>query len=128
MAVIPFIAEDAQGHPSGARAHGARLVRWPAMDDGDSGAVYYAPDYADKSVQAIGDFTGGGSIDVEVNNENVTPTVWARAKDPQGTVISLAVTGDMSQVQPNSVAIRPRVIGAIVSVDVFMLVSTTARR
>lgn len=129
MAEIPFVVEPVIAHSSGAVGHGCYLVKWETLGTGDFGAPYFAPDYPDKSMQAAGDFTGGGNVAAEVSNHNIlVPTAWAIAKDPQGDPIALAVAGDISAIQPNSVAVRPFVVGTVADVDVYLLVTTTARR
>ena len=82
------------------------LVTWTPLLNGDTGQSATIAQYADRTVQAIGTFGSGGSVQLEGSDDGVT---WTTLTDLGGTTIVKTVTGGMSVVAENPRFIRPNV-------------------
>ena len=111
MAVIPATVTRLE--------NGYTKVTWIELTDTDTGDPVNVAQFADKTVQATGTFTGGGLIAMQGSNDGST---FGDLRDAGGTDIALADT------QPNTIAentelIRPSVTAGDGStdIDVFMI-------
>ena len=97
---------------------GAGLVVWEGLLDGDDGAGVALARYADKSVQAVGDFVTAGAIALQGSNDG--GTTWGAINDPQGSPISLT-NSDMVLISESPLLIRPlENAGTSVDIDVYI--------
>jgi hypothetical protein len=80
-------------------------IQWTPMLNGDSGAPFQMPGFADRSVQVTGTFGAGGTVLIEGSNDG---TNYITLNDPQGVAISKAAAGifEISQICK---LIRPRI-------------------
>jgi hypothetical protein len=83
----------------------ARTVRWTPLANGDSGAPFSMPGWADRSVQIGGTFGTGGTCLVEGSNDTIN---WATLADPAGVALSKTSAG-LFQISQTTRQIRPRV-------------------
>lgn len=97
----------------------AFIAAWENLQVGDEGQALAFSQYADKSVQVIGDF-GGGSVVMEGSNNN--GVTWAALSDPQGNPLSVSVP-KLEQILEIAQLIRPRIVGGTATdVSVYLLV------
>jgi hypothetical protein len=100
---LPVIAiNETRDQTVGNNSH---FVQWTPMLNGDSGAPFGAPGFADRSMQIVGTFGAGGTVLVEGSNDG---TNYATLNDPQGVALSKTAAGifEISQIVK---FIRPRV-------------------
>lgn len=71
--------------PGGEDVDHATLVTWSGLLNGDDGARVTLSDFPDRTVQIIGTFGAGGSVNFEGSNNG---TNWAVLTDPQGNPIT----------------------------------------
>lgn len=126
-----FIPVDAVG----ANVKNSVGVQWTGLLNGDDGAPYVCPQYADKSVQVHGTFGAGGTILLEGTNQQaytpdrvaLAPT-YLQLTDPQGNNLSFTAA-KIEQVLENLNAIRPRVSAGdgTTSLTCTCIISTSAK-
>jgi hypothetical protein len=100
---LPVIAiAETRDRTIGNNAH---FVQWTPLLNGDSGAPFAMPGFADRSVQVTGTFGAGGTVLIEGSNDGVT---YSTLSDPQGVALSVtaALLKEISQICK---LIRPRV-------------------
>lgn len=101
MSIVNFNKEvPADGHAR------YMVVNWPAMVNGDVGAPITLPQMADRSVQVVGVFGGGGVV-IE---GSINGTDFATLTDPQGNDLVIS-TAKIEAVTELVRYIRPRVTG-----------------
>jgi hypothetical protein len=83
----------------------AILIVWQGLLNGDDGAPYQLLGRGDRSVQFIGTFGAGGSIQLEGSNDG---TNYAVLSDPSSTTIVKTATA-IEQVLELTRYVRPRV-------------------
>lgn len=79
MATIAFVDNESTGKGRG--------VLWTPLANGDVGQAIDPLDFADISVQVLGTFGVGGSVQLEGSNQ-ATPTTWHILNDPQGNALT----------------------------------------
>jgi hypothetical protein len=67
--------------------HQCVIVTWPAMPVGESGQAIELANFADRSVQVVGEFGIGGSVRIE---GSINGTDYAPLTDPQGNNLDIA--------------------------------------
>jgi hypothetical protein len=102
----------------GSKDGSAMLVKYDNLDELDTTpAPFEWVEWADKSVQVIGNFNAG-TIVIEGSNDGVN---WATLTDPQGNALS-KTTAFIEQILEATRYVRPRVsAGAGVDLDVFFV-------
>lgn len=106
---------------------GVKVVKW-VLAAGDTGAPYYAPQFAGKAVQrTAATATAVATMEGTLIPEGVTP-VWGTLHTPQGVdlVLNDANGTELLQVLEDCYAIRPNV--TVAGCTVYLFVSTVARR
>lgn len=83
----------------------AHFVSWTPLLNGDSGAPYAMPGFADRAVQIAGTFGAGGTVVIE---GTIDGTNYVTLNDPQGVAISKTAAG-LSEISQIVKLIRPRV-------------------
>lgn len=83
----------------------ATLVTWTGLLNGDTGAPVSRTDFPDRTVQIVGTFGVGGSVNFEGSNDG---TNWAILTDPQGNAITKTAAG-MEVVTETPRYVRPNV-------------------
>lgn len=85
---------------------------WAGLLNGDDGAPIQMSSSADRSVQYIGTFGAGGSIQLEGSNDVVAlgavPANWFLLSTPQGTTGAKTAAG-IVQIEEATLWVRPRV-------------------
>jgi hypothetical protein len=71
--------------PGGPNVDHATLVTWSGLLNGDDGSPVNLSDFPDRTVQFIGTFGVGGSVNFEGSNNG---TNWIVLTDPQGNSIT----------------------------------------
>lgn len=89
--------------PGGPNVDHGTLVTWSGLLNGDDGSPVNLSDFPDRTVQVIGTFGAGGSVNFEGSNNGVN---WAVLTDPQGNAIS-KTTASMEAVTETPVFVRP---------------------
>jgi hypothetical protein len=136
MAVIqPTIAEV-----KGFQSLDGYQVIWGPMQGGDVGAAVgttisgqtpapgggMAAGFADKSIQAVGNFTAGASVACEGSNDGGAN--WFALSDPLGNVIALTAAA-MKEVTEAVIWVRPRVAAGdgstVITVTMFLRKTNT---
>lgn len=84
---------------------GNRQVLWEGLLNGDSGDAQQVGQMSDKSVQVVGTFGTGGSINIEGSNDG---TNWEILVDPQGNALTFT-SAALEQILENPRYIRPNV-------------------
>jgi hypothetical protein len=88
----------------------AHLIVWSGILNGDTGTPYSMPTSADRSVQVYGTFGVGGSVTMQVSNENqpvdTSVAQFVTAHDPQGSALTITAAG-IKEVAEVSYWIRP---------------------
>ena len=106
-------------------------VRWPNMENGDTGGPVALPQYPDKTVQVVGTFSTGGSVEMEGSPEAAPGAGdWGGLHNPQGTLISFgvgALENDPMVLAENTRVMRPVVSAGDSSTDVTVVVIAVAR-
>ena len=94
--------------PGSGRGDGSvvRLI-WTPVTSADSCAPVCMPEYADKSVQALGTF---GSASVALNGSNDGGVTYAALRDPGGTTFALTSAG-IKAVLENTEWVQPSITG-----------------
>ena len=96
--------------------------------NGYIGAPYACPNFADKSIQVVGDAKAfaGSTLIIEGSNMTDEPLSYSTLNDATGAAISLT-SAAIKQILENTVWVRPRITGAggAVNLDVYLLVQTT---
>ena len=83
---------------------GTKIVTW-TLNDGDDGAPFVSPVFADKSAQVEGTFGSGGTVKIQGSNYTTAP-LYEVLNDPQGSALSFTTAG-LRQVLENSYLVRP---------------------
>jgi hypothetical protein len=83
----------------------AHFVQWTPLLNGDSGAPYPMPGFADRSVQIGGTFGVGGTVVIE---GTIDGTNYVTLADPQGVALSKTAAALLEIMQITKL-IRPRV-------------------
>lgn len=83
------------------------VITWTGLLNGDTGAPVNYPEYPDRSIQFLGTFGAGGSIQLEGTND-VTPANYQLMADPQGTDI-VKTAADLETVLDVAALMRPNV-------------------
>lgn len=84
---------------------GVHQTVWSAVPNGNTGDPQTCPTMNDKSVQVVGTFGVGGSINIEGSNDGVNYTVL---HDPSNAAITLTAAG-IREILENPLYIRPNV-------------------
>jgi len=124
MAEIPWTVEllpEGKQYPTG-----IRVIKWVIPTSADTGAPYYCPQFAGKSVQ----MTAGGAATAAVEGtlvpEGIAP-VYTALKTPLAVVLTALTTANgIQQILEDCYAVRVGAVSA--GVTVYLFVSTTARR
>lgn len=66
--------------------HTCVVATWPAMTNGDVGEAIELANFADRSVQVVGDFGAGGNVRIE---GSLNGTHYAPLTDPQGNNLDI---------------------------------------
>jgi hypothetical protein len=100
---MPVIAiSETRDRTVGNNAH---FLQWTPLLNGDSGAPFPMPGFADRSVQITGTFGAGGTVLIEGSNDG---TNYATLTDPQGVALSKTAAA-LSEISQIVKFIRPRV-------------------
>lgn len=91
--------------PGGANVDHATLVTWTGLLNGDDGSPVNLSDFPDRTIQILGTFGTGGSVNFEGSNNN---TNWEILTDPQGNAIT-KTAASMEFVTETPLWVRPRV-------------------
>lgn len=83
----------------------AHFVQWTPLLNGDSGAPFAMPGFADRSVQIGGTFGAGGTVLIEGSNDGSN---YVTLNDPQGVALSITAAG-LKEISQICKLIRPRV-------------------
>ena len=100
---MPVIASTETRDPT--VGNEARTILWSPLANGDSGAPFSMPGWADRSVQIRGTFGVGGTVLIEGSNDG---TNYVTLNDAQGVALSKAAAA-LSQISQTTRFIRPRV-------------------
>jgi hypothetical protein len=100
MAIVSFT--ETRDQTVGNDAH---FATWSPLLNGDSGAPFPIPGFADRSVQVVGTFGAGGTVLIEGSNDG---TNYATLKDPQGVALSITAAS-INEILQIVKFIRPRV-------------------
>jgi hypothetical protein len=93
--------------PGGEDVDHATLVTWSGLLNSDDGARVTLTDFPDRTVQIVGTFGAGGSVNFEGSNNG---TDWVVLTDPQGNPITKTAAA-MEFVTETPRYVRPRVTG-----------------
>lgn len=85
--------------------HTCVVATWPAMQSGDDGQPIELANFADRSVQVVGDFGVGGNVRIEGSLDG---TNYATLTDPQGNALDIT-TAKIEAITELVRWIRPRV-------------------
>lgn len=85
--------------------HTCVVATWPAMQSGDDGQPIELANFADRSVQVVGDFGAGGNVRIEGSLDG---TNYATLTDPQGNALDIT-TAKIEAITELVRWIRPRV-------------------
>jgi len=108
MAVISKVALDLNVYQS---------ISWLSMAAGDTGEVHSSANHADRSVQAVGTFSGG-TLSFEGSNDGVN---WATLTNLQGDPIAFVAAG-LQQISELTRYVRPsRAGGTGSNIDVYFI-------
>jgi len=97
------------------------IIKWETLTTtNDVGNALQMPGSSDRSVQFVGTFGVGGSIDLEGSNDKVN---WAILTDPQGNAITKTAAA-IEMISELTRYIRPKVTAGdgTTDLDVFVLV------
>ncbi len=72
-------------------SNGSYHIIWEALDSDDSGLPVTMTDYADRSVQVIGNFSGSASVTIQGSNDG--GTTYATLTDPLGVDLTFTAAG-----------------------------------
>src|SRR5260221_13470691 len=102
----------------------AVVVTWSGLANaGDTGQPIQRPDYADRSFQVVGTFSGGTLV-CEGSNDG---THWVTLENPVGGFLSFTATG-LFQVMEATAFMRPNLqIGAGASLNAIMTMRRSYR-
>ena len=103
--------------PGGEDVDHATLVTWSGLLNGDDGARVTLSDFPDRTVQIVGTFGAGGSVNFEGSNNG---TDWAVLTDPQGNLITKTAAA-MEFVTETPRYVRPRVTGGDGTTDLSVI-------
>lgn len=100
--ITPATPEDQNNH----------VAVWTGLLNGDDGAAVKMAGSQDRSVQYVGTFGAGGSIQLEGSNDvtanGVAPINWFLLSTPQGTTGAKTAAG-VVQIEEATLWVRPRV-------------------
>jgi len=101
--------------------HNFLMVSWIDMANGDEGEPFILSQYADRSVQAVGTFSGA-DITIQGSNDTIT---YATLSDPIGDPLLMSLA-QIKQVLEVSATIKPVVANGdgSTSVSIHMLVKS----
>jgi len=107
---------------------GIKLFLWETLLNGDTGDPIAVPNYPDKTIQLLGNFSGSANVIIE-GSMMETPT-YATLNDIHGTALATLTAAIIHSVAENVWKIRPRVsVGdGSTDLDCYMMVFTPARR
>jgi hypothetical protein len=103
--------------PGGEDVDHATLVTWSGLLNSDDGARVTLTDFPDRTVQIVGTFGAGGSVNFEGSNNG---TDWAVLTDPQGNPITKTAAA-MEFVTETPRYVRPRVTGGDGTTDLSVI-------
>lgn len=95
-----------------------RRIVWTGLTDGDTGEHCLMSEFADRSVQVIGNLDGG-TLSFEGTLEE-TPATWAALTNTLGDPLTFTAAG-LRQISELTFAGRPRLSGAGASADVTVI-------
>lgn len=105
--------------------HTCVIATWTPLANGDEGAPVELANFADRTVQVVGAFGGGGNLRIEgsLDGEN-----WAPLTDPQGNFLDIQ-TAKIEAITEIVRWVRPRVTAGdgTTSLTVTMLLRGTNR-
>lgn len=99
--------------------NGYTLVVWTGLKNGDTGRPVNVAQFADKTVQAVGNFAGSGKCAIEGSNDL---TAFGVLRDAGGTDLGLLGT-QPNIVAENTVQIRPHITvgNGTTDIDLYMV-------
>lgn len=105
--------------------HTCVIATWAGMSNGDVGESVELANFADRSVQVVGDFGAGGTVRIEGSIDGVN---YATLTDPQGNALDI-LWAKIEAVTEVVRWIRPRVTSGdgTTSLTVTMLLKGAAR-
>ena len=80
-------------------------VTWSGLQNGDTGAPVFFPDYTLASFQLTGTFGAGGACSIQGSNDD---TNFVNLEDPQGAALTKTATA-LEKIEQPCLAIRPNV-------------------
>lgn len=86
--------------------HSCVIATWPSMANGDDGKPIELANFADRSVQVVGEFGVGGVVRIE---GSINGTDYATLTDPQGNNLDIS-TAKIEAISELVRWIRPRVV------------------
>lgn len=104
-------------HPGGQYVDHATLVTWSGLLNDDDGASVNLSDFPDRTIQILGTFGAGGSVNFEGSNNG---TDWVVLTDPQGNAIT-KTAASMEFVTETPLFVRPRVTAGDGSTDLSVI-------
>jgi hypothetical protein len=129
MAEKPY-SQIFEGPWDGARV---KCIKWTGLQNGDIGAPYKLPHFADRSVQAIGTPGVGGKLQFKGTN-GIKDATGALLDSPQfdvlgdtrGALLEFTVSGTLRQIVEVCHAVRPEVVAGDVNSlwDVYLYLKT----
>jgi hypothetical protein len=90
---------------TGALTFGSEVYTWPAMIVTDVGAGVGSPGSGDRTVQVVGTFGVGTTVDIEGTIDMIN---WHVLRDPAGTLLRFSGAG-LKTILENVLALRPNV-------------------
>lgn len=103
------------GYTASNPASGIKLIVWTSLTTTNlDGTPFIGPQFADRSVQVTGAFSGA-TLQIQGTNFESSET-WTQLTDPQGNPIGFTSAG-IEQVMENTYKIRPLLIGGTGSTD-----------
>jgi hypothetical protein len=106
-------------------ASGIWVISWGPLKNGEQGAVFTCPHFADKSIQVIGTFGDAGAVVIEGSNDPDL-SEFVTLNDAQGNPLSVTLA-KLETILENVYAIRPRVSAGdgTTSLTVFLVAHTS---
>lgn len=106
-----------------------RLICWPDMKSGNAGLPYLCPQYAEKTIQVVGQFSSGGQIDMKGTlMSDSAEAYWSLLSDSLGSPLQI-MDSELRAIAGGAVYIMPCVSGSIgTKLSVYLLLSSFGRR